>query len=245
MIYTGVSGTLSPSRGGTNNYENMENKPTIEGVTVEGALSAEDLGLEPTLVRDDVPTMNSDHVVKSGGVYSALTQKANIEYIPEFSTNTNMSDWTVGKVVDAAVLKTDFLEALGMLEEKVNRSELAGVATSGSYADLSGKPTTVYDMVVDVTLETDGSSGYDITSASHTFVEIAEAISLSKAVCLKVSLIYNSSPYGSFIMPFNIISSTPTHLYFIAPYLSFGIDPEPGMIFASVNSEDLWSFLRI
>ena len=64
------------------------------------------------------------------------------------ASQADMSDWTAGKVVDAAVLAQDFGSALTSLNNladevdgKANSGDLATVATSGSYDDLTDKPT--------------------------------------------------------------------------------------------------------
>lgn len=67
--------------GGTTDYDDLNNKPQIGGVTLSGNKSASDLGLatttdlagkQDTLTFDDVPTTNSNNPVKSGGVKSAI-----------------------------------------------------------------------------------------------------------------------------------------------------------------------------
>ena len=78
----------------------------------------------------------------------ALPDSTVIPTVPQMATQADMSDWTAGKVVDAAVLAQDFgtaLNALGDLtdevEGKADSAGLAPVATSGSYDDLTGKPS--------------------------------------------------------------------------------------------------------
>lgn len=59
----------------------------------------------------------------------------------EMATSTDMSDWSSGKVVDAAALKTDFNNALYLLNTKADTRSLANVAFSGAYTDLVDQPT--------------------------------------------------------------------------------------------------------
>lgn len=90
--------------GGTTNYNDLSNKPQIGGNTLQGDKSLADLGIaakstvdgildgqtidsfgdvekalagkQDTLTFDNAPTENSNNPVKSGGVYSALADKA-------------------------------------------------------------------------------------------------------------------------------------------------------------------------
>lgn len=79
-------------------------------------------GKQDTLTIDSAPTYQSDNPVASGGVYDALEGKANTGDIP-----TQTSD-----------LHNDGADGTSVY---VEADELATVATSGAYADLSGTPT--------------------------------------------------------------------------------------------------------
>lgn len=57
--------------GGTSNYNELSNKPSINGNELSGNKTGAQLGLQNTLTFDNVPTANSTNPVKSGGVYSA------------------------------------------------------------------------------------------------------------------------------------------------------------------------------
>ena len=75
----------------------------------------------------------------------------------EIAVSTSMSDWTRGKVVDAATLKTvnqntnanitaagsAIQEVMQALNYKADEADLAAVATSGSYNDLTNKPSII------------------------------------------------------------------------------------------------------
>lgn len=57
--------------GGTSNYNELTNHPSINGNELSGNKTGAQLGLQNTLTFDNVPTANSNNPVKSGGVYSA------------------------------------------------------------------------------------------------------------------------------------------------------------------------------
>ena len=55
--------------GGTTDYEQLTNKPKVNGVELSGDKSASQLGLQSALTFDDTPTEGSSNPVKSGGEY--------------------------------------------------------------------------------------------------------------------------------------------------------------------------------
>lgn len=61
--------------GGVSSYTALTNKPKINNVELTGNKTSAQLGLEGTLQYDDEPTANSNRVVKSRGIYSALAEK--------------------------------------------------------------------------------------------------------------------------------------------------------------------------
>lgn len=73
--------------GGSDSYPALSNKPKINGVTLIGNKSSAELGLQPTLTFDDEPTENSNRPVKSGGIYSALSEKVDKVEGKDLSTN--------------------------------------------------------------------------------------------------------------------------------------------------------------
>jgi hypothetical protein len=57
--------------GGTSNYNDLTNKPSINGVTLLGNKTTSDLGLQSELTFDNVPTDGSNNPVKSDGIYDS------------------------------------------------------------------------------------------------------------------------------------------------------------------------------
>ena len=88
-------------------YDNLTDKPSINGVTLSGNKTTEDLGIESGLI----------DVIKVNNVTQPITDKTVNINVP-----TKVSDLTND-------------------ESYVKSSSLATVATSGSYNDLSNKPT--------------------------------------------------------------------------------------------------------
>lgn len=69
---------------GTDNYNELNNKPSINGTTLSGNKSLDNLGIQAKLTFDSAPTEDSENPVKSGGVYSALAGKQDM--ISDLST---------------------------------------------------------------------------------------------------------------------------------------------------------------
>lgn len=61
--------------GGTSDYDDLTDKPQINGTTLSGDKSSTDLGLQSTLSFDSVPTDGSTNPVESNGIYDALAGK--------------------------------------------------------------------------------------------------------------------------------------------------------------------------
>lgn len=57
--------------GGTSNYNDLTNKPSINSVELSGNKTASDLGLQEELTFDNVPTDGSNNPVKSDGIYDS------------------------------------------------------------------------------------------------------------------------------------------------------------------------------
>ena len=102
-------------------YEQAENRPSINNVTVQGDKTGADYGLQNALVYDVEPTPGSDNAMTSGGIYSALQ-----------GLDTGVSDVLVdGRSVvgggvaeietDDFVRNANFDETVEALEEEISR----------------------------------------------------------------------------------------------------------------------------
>jgi len=68
--------------GGTTDYEQLTNKPKVNGVELSGDKSSSQLGLQSELTFDDTPTEGSNNPVKSGGIFDKLSEMASILLAP-------------------------------------------------------------------------------------------------------------------------------------------------------------------
>jgi len=78
-----------------------------------------------------IPTKTSDLTNDSGFITSA-----DVPSYPSMATNTNTSDWTSGKVVDAATLKTVVSSALTQIGGKADASELSNYALKSDISSM-------------------------------------------------------------------------------------------------------------
>ena len=99
--------------------------------------SEDELYLVPDTI-DSSPTSNSGNPISSGGVYTALSGKADkseMSVVDGTDANADKTTITLKSGTSATVLKSH-----QDISGKANSSDLATVATSGSYNDLSNKP---------------------------------------------------------------------------------------------------------
>ena len=195
-----LNGELTPRRRlggvfyGTNDYEELINKPEINGVELTGDKSLSDLGIIiPTATSEltndsgfitsaDVPTKTSDLTNDSGfltssdvssvaisGDYDDLTNKPTIPTLTSQLTNDS-------GFITSSDIPTD-ISAFNNDSGYLTSADVAGVALSGSYDDLTNKPTipeNLSDLVND-----EGFIGFtelDSTlTAGNTSITISDA----------------------------------------------------------------------
>lgn len=104
--------------GGTTDYDLLDNKPSINSVTLTGNQTTSDLGL-------------------FSGDYDDLTNKPTLATV---ATTGNYNDLSNRPTIPAAQVNADW-DAVSGVEEILNKPTLATVATSGDYDDLLNKPT--------------------------------------------------------------------------------------------------------
>lgn len=130
-------------------------------------------GKQDALTFDTVPTENSTNPVTSGGIYQTIVNNEFVVSTALNDLNTRVSDLEEVEVpTKTSDLTNDsgFLTSHQDISGKANVADLATVATSGSYNDLSDKPTIPAGVVVDQT--------FDATSANpQSGVAIASALS--------------------------------------------------------------------
>ena len=122
-------GTFGTTGGGTTNYNDLINKPSINNVTLQGNKTGSQLGLVSST---DLAT------VATSGSYNDLTNKPTI---PAAQVN---ADWNSTSGVSEILNKPTIPTATSDLNNDsgfVTSSDLATVATTGSYTDLINTPT--------------------------------------------------------------------------------------------------------
>ena len=140
----GLVGNLGNAGSGTNNYNDLVNKPSINGVTLAGNKSLSDLGINiPTKVSQ---LQNDSHYVQQSAIPTKTSQlqndsgfayAANLATVATTGSYNNLSD---KPTIPAAQVNSDWNSNSGV-SQILNKPNLAAVATSGSYDDLTNKPT--------------------------------------------------------------------------------------------------------
>jgi len=165
-------------------YSDLSGKPSLATVATSGDYG--DLTGKPTLFSGVYSDLTGKPTLFSGA-YADLTGKPTIPTVPTaVSAFTNDSGYqTAANVTTAIANKADKATTLGgygitdaytktavdsALALKANTSSLATVATSGSYADLTNKPTLFSGSFADLTNKPTTLSGYGVTAvAGGTF----------------------------------------------------------------------------
>lgn len=105
---------------GTDNYNDLNNKPSINGTTLSGNKSLDNLGIQAKLTFDSTPTEDSENPVESGGVYSALAGKQD--------TISDLSTIRRGAAAGATAVQPATLEtALAGKQDALSSEQLAAV----------------------------------------------------------------------------------------------------------------------
>jgi hypothetical protein len=145
--------------GGTDDYIDLTNKPTINNVELSGNKTSSDLGLQPAgnyVTNTDYATPNVGGVIKSGGyglnVNSDGTVNCLSKTYQEYQALGNTSFVGKGTLENVITGKGLIDNSVNNLTNYTKTSDLSSVATSGSYNDLSDKPsipTKTSDLVND------------------------------------------------------------------------------------------------
>ena len=158
------SGNITISGGGgTSDYDQLSNRPQINGHTLSGDMSTSDLGIvipdvstkQDTLVSGtNIKTINGQNILGSGNL--SITQ-VQADWNQD---NTIAADYIKNKpTIPAAQVQSDWNASSGM-GQILNKPSLSTVATSGSYNDLIDKPTIPGQVQADWTESDTSSSAY-------------------------------------------------------------------------------------
>jgi len=133
-----------------------------------------------TITTDAVPTSGSTNAVQSGGVYTALTGKANTSDLATVATSGSYNDLSNKPTIPAAQVNSDWNAASG-LAQILNKPSVTSSVTSGSAALVtSGAVYTEVNNKHKVTKKTVDTTSWtaDTTSQSGSTL-YKKAISLS------------------------------------------------------------------
>ena len=149
--------------GGTDDYTALNNLPQINGHTLVGNMSTSDIGIvipdistkQDTLVSGtNIKTINNQSILGSGNLSIAQVQS------DWNQDNTGAADYIKNKpTIPAAQVQSDWNAVSGM-GQILNKPTLATVATSGSYNDLTDKPSVPGQVQSDWTESDTTSSAY-------------------------------------------------------------------------------------
>lgn len=115
--------------GGTLNYNELYNKPQINGTELSGNKSLDNLGIQAKLTFDSAPTEDSENPVESGGVYGALAGKQD--------TISDLSSIRSGAAAGAtAVQPADVIAALATKQDVLTTEQLAAVNSGVTSMDV-------------------------------------------------------------------------------------------------------------
>ena len=145
-------GTFGTTGGGTTNYNDLINKPSINNVTLQGNKTGSQLGLvsstdiatvATTGSYNDLtnkPTIPAAQVNADWNSTSGVSEILNKPTLATVATSGSYDDLTNKPTIPAAQVNADWNSTSGV-SEILNKPTLATVATSGSYNDLSNTPT--------------------------------------------------------------------------------------------------------
>ena len=195
-IEDGVITSHATSTGGTSDYTTLTNKPQIGGVELTGNKSLSDLGIQPAgTYLTEIPAEYVTETELNGKGYltavpaeyvtetelngkgyitsAALEGYAQTSEIPtDYLTDADLEGYA--QTSDIPTATSDLTNDSGFITNSVNNltnytltSGLAAVATSGSYNDLSNKPTIITSYN-DLTDKPSIPSAYVLPTASTT-----------------------------------------------------------------------------
>ena len=163
---------LGGGGGGTTDYEDLSNKPSINGHTLEGDSDTSDLQLDydDLLNKPVIPDMSgyydktetdallADKFNKADVVWSPVVNQISVGIVNrELDVHGNYKNVVTNKGIGPFYTEG---ETDDLLAAKANTADLASVATSGDYDDLLNKPTIPSLEVTDI------SSSFTITKTS-------------------------------------------------------------------------------
>ena len=167
--YDGTDWNEIPSSGGggsgtgTDNYNELKNKPSINGTVLSGNKSLDNLDIQKKLTFDSAPTEDSENPVESGGVYSALAGKQD--------TISDLPTIRSGAAAGAtAVQPADMTSALAAKQDALSSAQLAAVNSGITSADVAQIETNKNNISLQQDTIADGGNGYALVNGIRVYV---------------------------------------------------------------------------
>lgn len=184
--YDGTDWNEIPSSGGggggtgTDNYNELNNKPSINGTVLSGNKSLDNLGIQEKLTFDSAPTEDSENPVESGGVYSALAGKQD--------TISDLSAIRSGADAGAtAVQPTELETALAQKQDALSSEQLDAVNSGITSADVE-QITTNKNNILSVA---DQSTQYNIVPIKSTIstgnASVTVTVAADKTITIEIT----------------------------------------------------------
>ena len=167
--YDGTDWNEIPSSGGggggtgTDNYNELNNKPSINGTVLSGNKSLDNLNIQKKLTFDSAPTEDSENPVESGGVYSALAGKQD--------TISDLPTIRSGAAAGAtAVQPADVIAALATKQDVLTTEQLAAVNSGVTSADVEQITINKNNISLQQDTIADGGNGYALVNGIRVYV---------------------------------------------------------------------------
>jgi hypothetical protein len=167
--YDGTDWNEIPSSGGggggtgTDNYNELNNKPSINGTVLSGNKSLDNLGIQAKLTFDSAPTEDSEKPVESGGVYSALAGKQD--------TISDLSTIRSGAAAGATAVQPAALEtALAQKQDALSSEQLDAVNSGVTSADVEQITTNKNNILSQQNSVAEGGQGYAIINGQRLYM---------------------------------------------------------------------------
>ena len=191
---------LGGGGGGTTDYEDLSNKPSINGHTLEGDSDTADLQLdyEDLLNKPVIPDMSGYYdKVETDALLDTKFNKSDVVWTPvvnqisvaivnrELDIHGNYQNKVTNKGIGPFYTKD---ETDTLLADKADTADLAIVATTGDYDDLLNKPSIPSFDVTDI------SSSFTITKTSGNWsIDSISAYRSGKTVQIVITMTGNGS----------------------------------------------------
>lgn len=230
ILDVALAGRIAASGGGgghTDNYNDLSNLPQINGETLAGNKTAENLGLQDALTFDSTPTEDSTNPVESGGVYSELAKKQdNLTFDGTYDASTNKAatESTVTNAInelDVSATSFDADETISSISEtdgkvSVTKQDIAiasnQVVAMTGYAKPSSAPANPAIQANDTANQAIGklefkadtnqtNIWYVLGKTGKNLINIADVTTTEEGFVIDVTYI-NPLPAGSYVFSY-------------------------------------------